>query len=442
MSRTIDDAPITTRAARDRLAPRNQIYWRGIGAGAALGYRKGKRGGAWQARIADPIAGGGYRQCALGQADDALKADGVKVLGYHQAEAKAREWVARRNRIAAGEEAEQATKRVPPATVAEVMASYLADYEARGGKAVASARLTVNAHIIPALGSVPVARLTRDQIKSWHRALTTKPPRLRTKAGEPLRHRNATTDPEAQRRRKSTANRILAVLKAALNHARAEGQVSCSDDAWRAVKAYRGADAAKIQYLTDAEQVRLVNACPASFRELVTAALLTGCRYGELAAIRASDVDRQSGTVVIPLSKSGKARHVALDNEGQRFFEQMTAGKPSMARLFERDAIAKQATRTAPAETKRVSWGHSDQFRFMQAACAAAKIEPAVSFHVLRHTYASRLARRGVPMGVIAAQLGHSDTRMTERHYAHLSPSHVASVVRQSLGPLGIVPGS
>ena len=36
----------------------------------------------------------------------------------------------------------------------------------------------------------------------------------------------------------------------------------------------------------------------------------------------------------------------------------------------------------------------------------------------------------GVPMGVIAAQLGHADTRMTERHYAHLSPSYVADTIR------------
>jgi hypothetical protein len=42
-------------------------------------------------------------------------------------------------------------------------------------------------------------------------------------------------------------------------------------------------------------------------------------------------------------------------------------------------------------------------------------------------------------MGVVAAQLGHSDTRMTERHYAHLSPSYVAETVRQSFGMLGIV---
>ena len=46
---------------------------------------------------------------------------------------------------------------------------------------------------------------------------------------------------------------------------------------------------------------------------------------------------------------------------------------------------------------------------------------------------------RGVPMGVIATQLGHSDTRMTERHYAHLSPNYVAETVRAALPALGIV---
>ena len=33
-------------------------------------------------------------------------------------------------------------------------------------------------------------------------------------------------------------------------------------------------------------------------------------------------------------------------------------------------------------------------------------------------------------MGVIAEQLGHADTRMTEKHYAHLAPSYVAETIR------------
>ena len=78
----------------------------------------------------------------------------------------------------------------------------------------------------------------------------------------------------------------------------------------------------------------------------------------------------------------------------------------------------------------------------MIAASNAAKIEPAVGFHILRHTYASRLALRGVPMRVIADQLGHADTRMTEKHYAHLSPSYVADTIRQNFPDLGIVENS
>ena len=69
-----------------------------------------------------------------------------------------------------------------------------------------------------------------------------------------------------------------------------------------------------------------------------------------------------------------------------------------------------------------------------------ARIKPAIGFHVLRHTYASRLAMRGVPMAVIAAQLGHTDTRMTERHYAHLAPSYIAETVRAAFGSLDIAP--
>jgi integrase len=67
-----------------------------------------------------------------------------------------------------------------------------------------------------------------------------------------------------------------------------------------------------------------------------------------------------------------------------------------------------------------------------------AKIKPAVSFHVLRHTHGSTLAMRGVPMGVIAQQLGHADTRMTEKHYAHLAPNYVADTIRAKFPNLGI----
>jgi hypothetical protein len=43
-----------------------------------------------------------------------------------------------------------------------------------------------------------------------------------------------------------------------------------------------------------------------------------------------------------------------------------------------------------------------------------------------------------VPLPVIARQLGHSDTRMTERHSAHLGPYYVADAIRPGFPTLGI----
>jgi integrase len=129
-------------------------------------------------------------------------------------------------------------------------------------------------------------------------------------------------------------------------------------------------------------------------------------------------------------SKGGEARYVALSDEGVAFLRGVAADRAPGEWLFLRRGL--------DGDGAPVPWGRSHQFRPLRSASAAAGIAPAASFHVLRHTYASRLAMRGVQMPVIAAQLGHADTRMTERHYAHLAPSYVSEMARNGLGVLGI----
>jgi integrase len=213
-------------------------------------------------------------------------------------------------------------------------------------------------------------------------------------------------------------------LKAALNRAFHDGRIA-SDEAWRKVKPFREADAAVIHYLSDAECKRLVNATQGRFRDLVCGALVTGCRYGELIRMRVTDLNASAGTVIVRLSKAGKPRHVVLAAEGKALFDQLTAGLALQDVIFRRDDGG--------------PWGPSHQQRPLAEASEIAKLDPPATFHVLRHTYASSLAMKGVPMGVIAAQLGHSDTRMTERHYAHLAPSYIAETVRAALPGLGII---
>ena len=354
MPRATVDSPLTTRAARDRLEPRKEPYWRGIEGGIAVGYRRRAQGGTWLARVLDA---GRYREEKLGRADDTLPADGAEVLDFRQAQAKAVAWASRARRIAAGLEAEPSKRAIKPYTVAEAVADYLTDMQARGARSVTTTRTAAEAHILPALGTIVVGRLTRDRVRTWHRGLSTAPLRRRGRL-VPI----DAADDDAPRRRQATANRVLTILKAALNHAREEGRAIGPNDAWQLVKPFRGADAPKVRYLSDKECVRLVNSSPSDFRALVTGALLTGCRYGELSAMRVGDLDHQAGSVNIPRSKSGKARHMVLTDEGREFFARMARGKPIDALIFERDAIAKQATRTTPAALRRARWGASDRF--------------------------------------------------------------------------------
>jgi integrase len=418
MPRTVRNPKIDTRSARAKLSERREPYWTVISAGSALGYRRGAKGGTWIAKFRE--ADGKRHLESLGAADDARDADGLSAFSFSQAQERARTWFQRKAREQAGD----FVLLDHPYTVADALADYRADYQRRSGKATDRLDASASAWIGPELGAVPLDKLTKGRILGWHLKIAETPPRLRTRPGEAQKHREVGVSPEAVRRRRSTANRVLTTLKAALNHAHREGRCA-SDDAWRTVRAFREADAAKLRYLSDDEARRLTNACSPDFRALVTAALLTGYRYGELAAMTGDDFNPDAGTVRVRTSKNGKPRHVVLTQEGRDFVAQLAAGNTGSACLFPR--------------INGKPWAKSEQQRPLSAACAAARINPVVNFHGLRHTYASRLAMRGVPLAVIAAQLGHSDTRMVEKHYGHLSPSYIADTIRAAFGSLGLV---
>ena len=195
-----------------------------------------------------------------------------------------------------------------------------------------------------------------------------------------------------------------------------------SDDAWRRVAPFREADAARVRYLDRDECRRLVNASPEPLRTIIRGAQLTGARYSELARMHVADFHRDSGTVLVRTSKAGKVRHIELTAEGLEFFNEITAGRTGSEFLFHRGGAA---------------WGKSHQQRPLVEACRIARVIPAASFHTLRHTYASLMVMDGVPLMVVARNLGHADTRMVEKHYGHLATSYVREAIRAAK-PLGI----
>ncbi len=414
MARQVRNAKLDTPSARAKLAARKAPYWMVVTRGCALGYRRSAEGGRWLAKY----VGDGVRQeTTLGPSNDALDADGVTALDFAQAQEKARAWFSQAGREAAGE-----TGHVGPYKVKNAAQDYMTWFRSHR-KSVKATNYAINALILPSLGSLEVSKLSPAKLRKWHQGIAEAPARLRSRPGQPQRHREANDDPETARKRRSTANRVLTVLKAILNHAWQEGRVS-SDDTWRRVKPFRGADTARVRYLTTEECTRLVNTCDEEFQPLVQAALFTGCRYGELTRLSVSDFNPDAGTVAVQETKSGMPRHVVLGEDGQTFFDTITAGRPADAPMFSR------------ANGGR--WGKSHQTRPLLEACKRARIKPAVSFHVMRHSYASHLVMNGAPLQVVAQNLGHKDTRMVEKHYAHLQPSYVADAIRAAAPKLGI----
>jgi integrase len=421
MPRSARHANLETRTGRARLKARRAPYFVKVAKGLRLGYYRGATAGTWIGRRYR--GSGSYETEPLGLADDTTEADGLKVLDYWEAQEAVRRW-AERNRLA-----DVGLTRRGPYSVSDAVRDYLEEIAIeKPSRAVRDAKGTFESSILPELGHLLIENLTTDRLVQWRNGLAARDLGVRKKRTATKRAtRTVANTDEARRKRKATANRCLTMLKAALNRSFHRGRAA-SDTAWRKAKPFARVEKPVIRYLSVDEARRLVNACPQDFRRLVQAALLSGCRYSELTNLRCADFNPDSDTLTIREAKAGKPRHVVLTSEGRSLFMRWRAGRPADTHIFVRD--------------DGQPWGKSHQQRLLVEASTIAKISPPVNFHVLRHTHASHLAMKGVGLSVIAAQLGHADTRMTERHYAHLAPSYVADTIRAHFPTLGIVDDS
>jgi integrase len=407
MARTIKDALLDTRTARGRLKARGKPYWRGLEPGLHLGYRRPTTGaGKWLAR--HYVGAERYEVETIATADDFSDPDGVAILSFAQAQTLARSRMVDRAHKVAG--------KTKPLTVKDAIEAYITYLESKRSRSGREARYAANALILPVLGAVEINALERAQIADWLKKVAETPARIRTKKDKEQKFKS-TDGPDHERRRQSTANRILTILKAALNLAAHDYPKAIpSDSAWRRTKPFEGVDAARIRYLTIGEAKRLLEACEPGFRRLVRGALETGARYGELCAFTVQDFDAKAGTIAVLQSKSDKPRNIILTADGVKFFRGITKGRAAGETLFQRD----------DGEAWLASWQKDP----IAEASEAAKIKPAINFHALRHTWASHAVMNGVPLMVVAKNLGHSTTRMVEKHYGHLAPSFVADAIR------------
>ena len=130
------------------------------------------------------------------------------------------------------------------------------------------------------------------------------------------------------------------------------------------------------------------------------------------------DFHPNAGTIDLRSRKGNgteKTFSVILEpDEAIPFFKRVCAGRAGDELMF--------------VKADGTAWGVNHQTGPMLAACERANIKP-VGFHQLRHTWASLAVMAGVPLMVVAQNLGHVDTKMVEQHYGHMSKSYVKDAI-------------
>ncbi len=273
-------------------------------------------------------------------------------------------------------------------------------------------------HLKPRLGAIRLDQLTEKRLKAFKQDLVDAPRLSRSGNSVPFDQEDDEFDEsEALRKRKARANRVMTVLRAALNYGLKEKWFS-SDAAWRtALKPYPGTDVASIRYLELGECDGLKAAVEEDFRHLVRGALQTGCRYGSLRHLKCKDVNLNASTALIRVTKSGEIQTIHLKQEGVELLASLMNGRKGNNFVF--------------TKSDGSQWKPSDQQRRMERGCKTAGIEPSITFHELRDTFASHLVMAGVPLLTVSKLLGHKDSRTTEKYYAHLAPKHLKEAMEK-----------
>jgi integrase len=294
---------------------------------------------------------------------------------------------------------------------------------------VASYRKNVRLHLRPRLGAVPLAVLTTERVNALHRELE-RSGRADHREGEGLSPR--------------TVRYVHTILSAALAAAVRSRRLARNPAAAATPPSARQAAAPEMRPWTAGQLAALLGWARehADNFALWHVLAMTGARRGEALASRWHDYDLaaaavsvrrsstmvrvagQSAGVVEGATKSGKPRVIDLDGATVAVLR---------ARKRERGALALQLARDGALVFGDIEGRHrnpehvSRQFARDVARCRAAlgaDVVPVIRLHDLRHTHATLLLAKGVPVKVVSERLGHASPTITLGVYAHVMPDN------------------
>ena len=215
----------------------------------------------------------------------------------------------------------------------------------------------------------------------------------------------------AQGKAPGTINRKMAMLKHLFHKCSDWGWVD--DDTLRTVRKVKmlKEPAGRLRYLSPEEVQRLLNECNnLLLRAIVTVAVNSGMRRGEILNLTWDNVDLRNGYLLVTQSKNGDRREVPIN--------------PAVHEVLVGIVRRLDSPYVFCDEKGRMFKGGRNAF---ERACKRAGIYD-FHFHDLRHTAASFMAMAGVDLMSIKQILGHKTIQMTLR-YSHLSSRHLQKAV-------------
>lgn len=358
---------------RAKLTDRREPYW---GARIAVGLYLGVRVGDeqwWIARLRDDTGKQKYESLGRVAPD----------FDYLAAVAKAKEWAKQQS---AGVDTAECR------TIADACKLYVKDRRRVKGEATAhdaELRFTRTINNDGSIGSIALDKIRQARLEKW---------------------RDALIDAEGDHKiSKSSANRTLTALKAALNYACDRRYVSRDrEQEWAAVKAFENAGTRRSLFLNTEQRRALLKAATGAVHDLIEAAARTGARPGELVKLLRRDFDPESGE--LRLSGKTGARTITLPPTTVAFFKRLWKNKLPGAYLLTRD--------------DGKYWAPSDWDGLVRDAAEAAKLPAGVCLYTLRHSFITEVLKEGTLDLLSCARFVGTSATMIEKFYGHLVAHH------------------
>ncbi|KRQ15357.1 tyrosine-type recombinase/integrase [Bradyrhizobium manausense] len=174
-------------------------------------------------------------------------------------------------------------------------------------------------------------------------------------------------------------------------------------------------------YLSPDECEMLLASATGTMREMLLVALRTGMRQGELKGLQWSAIDWENRVVIVKASYCDREKNIGPPKNNR------IRSIPLDVDVYETLFRRRQKTGYVFTNPMGRPLNHSWLSDHLERVCKKAGLRR-ISWHVLRHTFASHLAMRGVPLNTVQVLLGHSTIVMTMR-YAHVAPSTMRAAI-------------